>query len=354
MKALILILASLLAIASFVPLLRLDDWFIRVFDFPRLQILVCGLLVLGAFFVYWEVRSVSGAVILGVLVLGLALQAYRIWPYTVLSPKEVQSATEALPDSSIALLVANVLMSNREAEKLLEMVRRHDPDVVLALEPDHWWAAQLDVLETTHPHTLKVPLDNRYGMLLYSRLELIDPEIKYLISEEFPSMHMQVRLPAGDLVWLHCLHPEPPSPTEAAESTRRDAELLIVGREVKGRQVPTIVAGDLNDVAWSHTTRLFQRISGLLDPRKGRGMFNTFHAKYPFLRWPLDHIFHSPHFMLGEMARLDGFGSDHFPVFGRLVLQPEAAAVQEPMEVDQDDREEAADAIDEVDQKEEL
>ncbi|MGH8020675.1 MAG: endonuclease/exonuclease/phosphatase family protein, partial [Opitutaceae bacterium] len=111
---------------------------------------------------------------------------------------------------------------------------------------------------------------------------------------------------------------------------------------------PTIVCGDLNDVAWSRTTKLFRRISGLLDPRRGRGMCNTFHAKWFFMRWPLDHLFHSRHFTLVEMRRLRSIGSDHFPILVRLACEPEKYPQQSAPKADGDDHEEAADKLEEA------
>ena len=69
-------------------------------------------------------------------------------------------------------------------------------------------------------------------------------------------------------------------------------------------------------------------------------MFNTFHASYPFLRWPLDHLFHSKHFKLVEMRRLPSIGSDHFPLLTHLAYAPDAKQAQDDIEVDQDDFEE--------------
>jgi endonuclease/exonuclease/phosphatase (EEP) superfamily protein YafD len=177
-----------------------------------------------------------------------------------------------------------------------------------------------------------VPLDNLYGMHLYSRLRLDDSEVKFILSDEIPSIHASVKLRSGIQVQLYCL-PKPPSPTEAKDSTLRDAELLIIGDRIKDLDESCIVMGDLNDVAWSRTTRLFQRISGLLDPRVGRYFMNTFHADYRLLRWSLDHIFHSTDFGLVEMKRLSHIGSDHFPIY--VVLQTGRIFEQQQEELEQ-------------------
>jgi endonuclease/exonuclease/phosphatase (EEP) superfamily protein YafD len=95
--------------------------------------------------------------------------------------------------------------------------------------------------------------------------------------------------------------------------------------------------GDLNDVAWSYTTELFTKISGMLDPRIGRGFYNTFHAKMPFLRFPLDHVFCSTDFKLVKLSRLENFSSDHFPILISLQYEQRAKTQQEEPQADKDD-----------------
>jgi endonuclease/exonuclease/phosphatase (EEP) superfamily protein YafD len=174
-------------------------------------------------------------------------------------------------------------------------------------------------------------------MHVFSRLPLAEHEICYLVEDDIPSIHATLELRTGDKVRAHFLHPAPPSPTENPESAERDAELVIVARSVAETDQPVIVAGDLNDVAWSPTTRLFRKISGLLDPRVGREAFNTFHVDYPLLRWPLDHLFHSQHFTLRDIQRLPTIGSDHFPLLARLSFSPSQSSTQEGIEANAPD-----------------
>lgn len=331
---------------TFITLWRYEAWWVRGWDFPRLQlgflavVLLLAELVLLDFSLTWSWISVA------LLAICIAYQAWWIIPYTRLFPREVKRAVDCDPDNSIAILASNVLTPNRNAAALLELVRQYQPDILVTLETDTWWQIQLDVLREVYPHTLRCPLDNLYGMHVYSKLFLEDAKIQFLVEDDVPSMHALAHLRSGQKVQVHFLHPAPPSPTENDESTERDAELLLVAKSVAEKQIPVIVAGDLNDVAWSSTTRLFRKISGLLDPRVGRGMFNSFHAKYPVIRWPLDHLFHSRHFLLLEMKRLSSIGSDHFPMLIRLAHVPEQGKTQSGIDANNKEREFAHKKVD--------
>lgn len=319
-------------LATLLPLLRQTAWWIRVFDFPRLQIvagLLLSLLLLAAP-APGPPAAQTGALLLAVLA-AVAYQATRIWPYTPLHRKQVKDSQRPATDDAhhVSILVTNVLMYNRDASRCLGLIREFRPDVVLAVETDEWWLSQLVGITNDYPHTCHAPLPNTYGMLVFSRLPLVDFEIRYLLDADIPSFHGRVVLRNGVQAALHFVHPKPPAPQEAKTSTRRDAELLLVGRAIQHHDGPTIVAGDLNDVAWSHTSELFRRLARLLDPRVGRGLLPTFHADYKLLRWPLDHVFHSAHFRVQRIARLPHIGSDHYPIYLRLSYEPQGWQEQE-------------------------
>lgn len=68
----------------------------------------------------------------------------------------------------------------------------------------------------------------------------------------------------------------------------------------------------------------------LLDPRVGRGIFNTFNANNIVMRWPLDHLFVSEEFRIKEFNELGDVGSDHFPLYAELHFVPETKLDQTP------------------------
>lgn len=340
MRYVLLGLAACIVLATLLASLRSDRWWMRVFDFPRLQLGMLGFVVLLVHLSVYSPGSPWEMGLLTALALASAWQAYRMFWYTPLAPLQVLPARGA-PDEApdLRLMVANVLMSNRQAEGLLASIEREGPDLVLLLEPDAWWEERLRPLEAAFPWQVRRPQPNTYGMLLFSRRPLHEVEVRFLVEEDVPSIRARLALEGGPGVRLYCLHPRPPAVGQ--QSTWRDAELLQVARELHNEEGPALVCGDLNDVAWSHTTRLFQRISRLLDPRVGRGFYNSFHAEHRLLRYPLDHVFFSADFRLRRLARLPAFGSDHFPIVVELDYQPQGRSAHEAPEMEADDRREA-------------
>lgn len=339
------ILSMIALLPTLLPLSSVDRWWVRIWDFPRLQLAILYLLAFG---LVWIVAGKGwGRVgLAGVLALAFLYQLTWIVPYLPLAPVQTLQATRADANASIRIFIANVLMTNRTADRLRGLIEQVAPDVLILTEPDAWWAEQLRGLEETFLYRTSHPLNNTYGMILYSRLPLVQSEVKFLVEPDIPSIHARLRLRSDALVELIAVHPRPPQP--AVDADERDAELILVGRQAKASRTATIVAGDLNDVGWSQTTRLFQRVSGLLDPRRGRGLYATYHADYPILRYPLDHLFHSREFRLRRMAVLDYFGSDHFPLLVELSYEPERQSEQELPRADEADDQEAEDKLEPV------
>jgi endonuclease/exonuclease/phosphatase (EEP) superfamily protein YafD len=228
---------------------------------------------------------------------------------------------------------------------MLNLVNKYNPDLFITTETDIIWQKALSSLEEQFPHRVMVPQSNTYGLHLYSKLELEDSEVRFLVEPDIPSIKTSVVLRSGERIRLYIVHPRPPVPSEATHSKERDAEIILVAKEAEKENRGVIVAGDFNDVAWSETTELFQEVSGFLDPRRGRGFYNTFHAHYPIFRWPLDHLFHSNHFKLVELERLGNVGSDHFPMLIALNYIPEEKADQPEVDAEADTEEKADETI---------
>ncbi|WP_243265939.1 endonuclease/exonuclease/phosphatase family protein [Sulfitobacter sp. DSM 110093] len=340
-------LAALLILCSLLPLSKLPFGAIRGLAFPREQFLGFALLLAAAIALTQGATTPSGIVGIALMLGVAALQSLYIIKFTPIWHKQSLAASPELrreTDRQFSLVAANVKKSNRDYGKLIALVEARVPDIFMAIEVDQDWIDALDDgLGKNYDQRIDAPLDNGYGLCVMSKLPLSEVEVRELVTREVPSIRARVHLPVGEDFRLYVVHPEPP--VIEHDTKGRDSEIAMVGIEAEKDSLPAVVTGDLNDVAWSTTTRRFQRLSGLLDPRVGRGMYNTFSATMPWMRWPLDHLFHDPQFRLLEMDRLDKIGSDHFPMWFVLALAETEAAESDPESADREEEKETKDMI---------
>jgi endonuclease/exonuclease/phosphatase (EEP) superfamily protein YafD len=319
----IIILGAATALVAFtlLPLVPTEWWVIRLLDFPRLHWAV-GLVGVGVGLLLFPSKArwltgVAGAAVLLALVVNLAI----LWPYRA----DVRGPVEACPvDRRLSVLIANVQIGNRNASGLLDAVRKADPDLFLAMETDAWWDGALDPLRERLPNVLKRITGSYYGIELYSRLPLVDGEIRHLAKRETPAIVTGVTMRTGETIDFIGLHPKPPLPWQS--SLGRDAELYAAAGILTERVEPGILAGDLNATPWEIAVERMRRLSGLVDPRRGYGYVATWNAGSSWLRWPLDQIFHGGEFETVSIERLDAFGSDHFPYLARLCRRTGASS----------------------------
>ena len=330
---------------SFLSLLPPRSWYFRVwlYGYRQLGWLHLSLLCSSFLFVFGWIW------ILTFLHAGFVVWITRhIYPYWSFSSKEVADCNRDAEEEHVRMLFANVLQSNENIDRFRQLIHYYQPDLVFAVETDRRWSEALTA-EPGYDWQVACPLDNLYGMTLISRLPTIKPVIRYSVQSDVPSLSVELDTPKGHRFRFLGLHPRPPSPTEHESSLPKDQEMVLVAQEIRRyyQEDPVVVGGDMNDVGWSNNTRLFQRISGLLDPRRGRGFFPTFPVRFRALTFPIDHVFCSAHFTLHHMEVGPAFGSDHLPLYIELCLHQRSKDDNANLSADREDLHDAASLLQE-------
>jgi endonuclease/exonuclease/phosphatase (EEP) superfamily protein YafD len=340
---------AFLVVAALAPFLRVGWWPVRLCDFPRLQLGILAIVAVLAIAGWGFAREwrIEHAVLIS---LGLAVAAWQLAHAAPYTPLWSKASPDADTDKdAVRLAVLNLDYRNPKRAETIRVIEAIDADLLVLVEVDRAWEIALAPLADQYPHREGVVLDDGLGLLLWSRLPMRDARTRYLVTDERPSIWAEIDMGAARSAQFVAVHPSPPGlktdDGDRANSRKRDAELVLVAKEVaedSGRA--HIVAGDFNDVAWSHTTRLFERLSGLKDPRVGRGLFSTYHAKHPMLRYPIDQVFVSEGFATARLDRVRIPGSDHLGIISDLVLvRPTGSSP----DADDGDREEAEEIVDE-------
>ncbi len=113
--------------ATLLPMVRRSAWWIKGFGFPRMQIFALQGATLAALLPLRRRGSLTDASILALVAAAALRQGIRIRPYTRLARREAPSARSPRPENTLRLMVTNVKMSNRRADRLPGFGSDHFP-----------------------------------------------------------------------------------------------------------------------------------------------------------------------------------------------------------------------------------
>lgn len=313
------ILTFLIAVATLLPLSRSKAWWVRMWDFPRLQ-LSAAVILAGAL----SMASPWKALLIPVLAACLSYQLWRVRPYTRFARTEMRFAPEGGEGQDVTLLAANVLMENEDHKKVAALIERVNPDIVFLMETNLRWVEALNSVLARYQTVVREPRDDYYGLVFATRLDAREARSVRLSTDTTPSVYAELTAPDGVTPFRFVgLHPRPPVPGE--DTNERDAQVLYAARFARKSGIPIVTMGDFNDVAWSDTSQRFKHVGSYLDPRIGRGLYSSFNANHFLIRCPIDQIFVTPDVAMVAFGRGPHVGSDHFPMIATIRLDSELA-----------------------------
>ena len=207
------------------------------------------------------------------------------------------------------LLMFNVRTENRARDMVVEHLRQRAADFVFVLEIDRRWVEALQALRDLYPHQTLEPADHNFGIGFLSRRP--PGQVRVVESPSLPAMIVADVEAAGRPLRLLGVHPMPPIGRERHRLRAEQFEAMLPWID---REVPTIVAGDLNATPWSTPFVEFIARSGLRDSGLGRGLPSTWNARLLAPGIPIDHVLVPAAIAVTDRIVGPDLGSDHLPL----------------------------------------
>ena len=95
---------------------------------------------------------------------------------------------------NLKVLIANVHAENQSYDKVINLVRKEQPDLAIFMEVDKEWQSQLDTLNDLLPYSSGHCSSCNLGMLLYSKQQLNSSKVEFFGAAQNSSVILGVRV----------------------------------------------------------------------------------------------------------------------------------------------------------------
>lgn len=220
--------------------------------------------------------------------------------------------------AEIKILSINLLSSNNNSDEVLDFIINEDPDLVVLQEVNQKWETYLSPLKSMFEFNLTEIREDNFGLVVLSKLELVDPRKIILSNSGVPSFYFKINENSKE---THFIATDPLPPIGTDYFNYRNEQFTNLNKMVKTLNGRKVLIGDLNTTSFSPNFGRITEGTSLRDSRLGFGLQPSWNAQIPFISVAIDHVLVSKEIKVTDRRAGADIGSDHFPIIIKIGIQ---------------------------------
>ena len=301
----------LFVLLGFLSLGNPEWWSFDLLANFRIHIIVTSAILLSVWS-YYRKKGLSACL--------LALLCLNVWAVLSVHTGTERISKDTTPD--LVVLTYNLGASNRESSNAIQFLVSHPADIIVLQEYTHEWHKRLQSLERMFPHVVAEPRDGFFGIALFSRVPLQEPQILEFPETDIPFVRTRTTV-AGQHIIVLGVHLDWPLFPSTFGVRNRQIKYLV--SQLQQRDSEVLVCGDWNLSPWSGQYREVLKIlpnGGEIGTR----MKPTWPSVLGWAGIPIDYCLMSEKLSVVRKEVVNLTGSDHLPVsfsiVNRMIVGP--------------------------------